>query len=95
MDSRHLLVLPENYQGCDQEVRFRFVYFVKEVDIGFCVGDFRWVYDLAASFIELFDLRLRPGLINFVYELFGIRAGDFRGSTVPVQLRSSSCLTSA
>ena len=76
-------------------MRFRFVYFVKEVDIGFCVGDFRWEYDLAASFIELLDLRLRPGLINFVYELFGIRAGDFRGSTVPVQLRSSSCLTSA
>ena len=34
------------------------------------VGDFRWEYDLAASFIELRDLRLRPGLINFVYELF-------------------------
>ena len=48
MDNRHSLVLPGDYLECDQEVRFRVFYFVKEVDVRFGVGDFRWEYDLCS-----------------------------------------------
>ena len=33
LDSRHSLVLPEGWPRCDQEVRFRVVYFAKEVGV--------------------------------------------------------------